>query len=99
VFFHDVRPLIADATRPSPYPSIYGGYLDSQRAITHEGWKLIVYPAGPVELLFHVAEDPLEEHDLARDPAQADRIADLRTRLAALGASLNDPLPGAGTRR
>jgi arylsulfatase A-like enzyme len=36
VFFHDVRPLIADATAPSPYPSISGSYLDKQRAITHD---------------------------------------------------------------
>lgn len=97
MFFHDVRPLIADASALSPYPSIYGSYLDTQRAITHDGWKLIVHPAGPVELLLHVAEDPLEEHDLASDPAQAARIADLRTRLAAVGAGLDDPLPGAGT--
>jgi len=37
--------------------------------------------------LFHITEDPQEEKDLAKDPAQASRIAEMRARLAELKAA------------
>ena len=36
---------------------------------------------------FHVEADPFEENDLARDPAQSDRLADMRKRFNELKTS------------
>lgn len=60
------------------------------RWILRDGWKLIVprderpwgrYVEEPV--LFHVAEDPWEERDLAADPEQAGRLGEMRELLDA----------------
>ncbi|MEM7387986.1 MAG: sulfatase-like hydrolase/transferase [Verrucomicrobiota bacterium] len=44
----------------SPYPSIYGAYIDFQRMIQKGDLKLIVYPKIKKTLLFNLKEDPLE---------------------------------------
>jgi arylsulfatase A-like enzyme len=55
-------------------------------------YKLIVYPAIGRTLLFNLKEDPLEEHDLAGDPAQAGRIEELMGMLARLQTETGDTL-------
>lgn len=92
VFFHSLLPLLSGEQKQSSYASIYGGYLQLQRAITHDGWKLIVYPKAGVARLYHVADDPQEMHDLASDPQQAQRKADLFARLVKLQRELKDKL-------
>ena len=44
-------------------------------------WRYIYYPAGGGEQLFHLAEDPAEQHNLAADPAYAGIRRDLRDEL------------------
>jgi len=61
---------------------ILGSYKDLQRMIRTEGWKLIWYPQIDKMQLFEVAKDPLEMSDLANDPAQAQRLAELSAKLA-----------------
>ncbi|NNC89270.1 MAG: sulfatase-like hydrolase/transferase [Akkermansiaceae bacterium] len=57
--------------------AIYGAYLDKQRSITSDGYKLIIYPAAKVRRLYHVAEDPHELKDLlAEDASGAEEKAD-----------------------
>lgn len=90
VFFHSLLPLLRGEQQQSPYESIYGGYLGLQRAITHDGWKLIAYPQARVLRLYHLAEDPLEMNDLADDPQHAPRRAALFERLLTLQQGLND---------
>jgi choline-sulfatase len=92
VFFHSLLPLLSGEQKRSPYDSIYGGYLELQRAITHDGWKLIAYPKAGVVRLYHVADDPQEMHDLASDPQQAQRKTDLFERLVKLQRELGDKL-------
>lgn len=46
------------------YGSIYGGYLKSQRSVTKDGWKLLLYPNVPKALLFDLSNDPLEMNDV-----------------------------------
>lgn len=47
------------------YEAIYGGYLQSQRSVIQDGFKLILYPKVPKALLFDLEEDPLEMNDLS----------------------------------
>ncbi len=44
---------------------IYSAYLEgAQRALTKDGYKLILYPGGKVARLYHLTKDPLEMDDL-----------------------------------
>ena len=90
VEFQSVRPLLEG--KGTGLESVYGAYLDLQRAVIDDGWKLILYPKAKVARLYHVANDPLEMRDLAGDPAQTDRKKALFTRLLELQNELGDPL-------
>jgi choline-sulfatase len=92
VFFNSVVPMIKSPQQASPYDSIYSSYLALQRSITHDGWKLMVYPKANVMRLYHLAQDPLEMNDLASDQAHAATKADLLKRLIALSKNLGDEL-------
>ncbi len=92
VFFHSLLPLLRGEQSESPYESIYGAYLELQRSITHDGWKLIVYPRAGVLRLYHLTDDPHELSDLASSPEHADRRAMLYRRLLAMQQALGDQL-------
>ena len=92
VYFHSLRPVLAGKEDRRAYPDVYGAYLKLQRAITHDGWKLIAYPKAGVVRLYHVADDPQEMTDLAADPAHADRKKRLFDRLVKLQNELGDDL-------
>ena len=68
-------------------------YLGKQRAIRDARWKLICYPAVDVTQLFDLHADPDETRNLADDPTQRDRVADLLRRLARLQEHYGDDLP------
>ena len=76
----------------NPYESIYGSYLTLQRSITHDGWKLIIYPSARVLRLYHVQDDPDEAVDLAAEPEYADKISQLFDRFIVLQRELQDPV-------
>jgi arylsulfatase A len=67
-------------------------YRDVQRAVITPAWKLIAYPKVGRTQVFHLAEDPDERHDLAADPAVADRRAALERELLTAETSAGDPL-------
>jgi choline-sulfatase len=71
---------------------IYGAYMSQQRAVIHDGWKLIVYPDAPVARLYHLDADPQEMHDLAGDPEQAERKRTLLHQLQEEQRRLEDGL-------
>lgn len=73
VSFQSLLPIIRGQGK-SKYRSIYTAYIDFQRAVTRDGWKLLLYPKIQKIRLFHVTEDPCEMRDLAADTAQAGRI-------------------------
>ena len=64
VEFHSLAPLLSDSSRRHAYDAIYGGYLEVQRMVTHEGHKLILYPKIRRALLFDLEKDPQEMSDL-----------------------------------
>jgi arylsulfatase A-like enzyme len=51
-------------------------------ALTDGHFKYVWRPANGAEQLFHLDQDPREEHDLARDPAQRGAVEQWRARLA-----------------
>jgi arylsulfatase A-like enzyme len=88
--FQSVRPLLAGET--GGLDAVYAAYMDTQRAVIHDGWKLILYPEAKVAKLFHLAEDPQEMKDLAADPAMADRKKALFAKFRELQKRYDDKL-------
>lgn len=74
------------------YPAIYGSYMDLQRMIRDEQYKLIVYPHIKKIRLFNIQEDPYEIHDLAEDPEQKEIVKSLFKQLLELCNQMNDTL-------
>ena len=52
-------------------------YKDVQRAVRDKHWKLIRYPQIDKTQLFDLQADPYEINNLASQPAQAGKIAEL----------------------
>ena len=92
VEFHSLLPLARGESTEATANPVYGAYLDAQRMVIEDGWKLIAYPAAKAVRLYHLSEDPQEMHDLAEDPAQAKRIKTLFASLRRLQADLDDEL-------
>ncbi len=92
VWFRSLLPLIRGETDESPHGAIYGAYLEVQRAITDDGYKLILYPKAHKARLFALQSDPNEMHDLADDPDQMPRMRRLFARLRELQNELSDTL-------
>jgi len=74
-------------------PELLLAYRDKQRAIRDARWKLIRYPEVNVMQLFDLQTDPDERVNLAGNPEQSERVADLEARLSRLQRSLGDDLP------
>ncbi len=77
---------------PAPYDGIYGAYLNLQRMITLDGYKLILYPSIQRMRLYHLARDPAELIDLADDVAYRPVARRLFVRLMQLQAETADTL-------
>jgi len=91
VQFKSLMPLVRGETS-KPHDAIYGGYLDAQRSIKQDGYKLLLYPKISKVRLYHVAEDPDEMNDLADDPRQRPLIKELFARLLELQKETGDAL-------
>jgi choline-sulfatase len=74
------------------YPAIYGAYTGTQRMITAEGWKLVLYPKIKKTLLFNLKNDPHEITDLAGNPEHGPRISAMKKTLIELQAAVGDNL-------
>ena len=83
-------PLLRGKAKKHAYDAIYGAYLDAQRSVTMDGYKLILYPSLQKKRLYNIIEDPLEMKDLAHDPKQEKRIATLYRRLIELQKEMDD---------
>jgi len=92
VEFHSLKSFIDGSRKESYYSAMYAAYMDLQRMIRADDYKLIVYPKSGVVKLYHLAEDPLELNDLASEPGQASRINGLYIQLKALMSEMGDTL-------
>ena len=61
-------------------------FIPSSEALVRKDWKYFYWPDFQREQLFDMTADPMEENDLAADPAHAERLAEMRNRFAELKA-------------
>ncbi|MGI9545567.1 MAG: sulfatase/phosphatase domain-containing protein [Cyclobacteriaceae bacterium] len=92
VEFNSLMGMVRGEQEQGPYDAIYGGYIDWQRMIRKDGFKLIVYPKIEKVLLFDLGKDPKEMTDLATDPAYQDQVKLMFEQLIQLQKQLNDQL-------
>ena len=92
VDFNSLLPLIKNAKQRSPYKSVYGAYLQLQRSVIHDGWKLILYPKIKTARLYNLEKDPQEMHDLANEAERLQVQKNLFARLLALQKENGDAL-------
>lgn len=91
VEFPSLVPLLTGATRRMR-DAVYGAFLDRQRSVRTERWKLVRTPHEGRVQLFDLKSDPWERKDLSGDPRQAARVAELDARLRRLMSEMGDPL-------
>ncbi|MBP7141328.1 MAG: sulfatase-like hydrolase/transferase [Opitutaceae bacterium] len=90
VYFRSVLPLMSESG--GEQPDIYAAYRESQRALIHGSFKLIVYPAGRVFRLYQLEKDPDETNDLAKDATYRSKARELFDRLLEQQRNLGDTL-------
>ena len=91
VDFTSLLPLI-HGEKTQSYNAIYNCYLDLQRSITEDGFKLMVYPKANRVKLFDLTNDPMEMNDLSADPAHAGKKQQLFATLQKWQAKVGDKL-------
>lgn len=94
VEFESLRPLLSGQTDTSELAreGVYSAYVKTQRSLSHDGWKLILYPAIEQYRLYHTAEDPDEIDDLAGRDDLLPRARRLYRRLIAWQQRTGDEL-------
>lgn len=92
VEFNSLRPFIEGENTISAYPEIYGAYMDLQRMIRVDDYKLIVYPKAGVIKLFDLINDPAEKHNLAGASGELDRVRSMFRQLQDLQVQMGDTL-------
>ena len=92
VEFTSVMPVARGETDKHAYDAIYGAYLQLQRSVTMDGYKLIVYPKAARTRLYNLLEDPLERKDLANDQEHKKTKQKLFRRLLELQEQMGDEL-------
>ena len=71
---------------------VYGAYMNLQRMIRKDGYKLIVYPEVPRILLYDLKADPHEINNLSDSDVYRDRIGNLWHDLKQVQADMHDSL-------
>jgi arylsulfatase A-like enzyme len=92
VQFNSFLDIIKGERQKSHYPAIYGAYIDFQRMIRKDGFKLLVYPNIDKVLLFDMKNDPNEMTDLADDPQYHNKVQSLFKNLIDLQKTMDDTL-------
>jgi arylsulfatase A-like enzyme len=92
VEFNSLLPLAKGEQTKSNYDAVYGAYIDVQRMIRKNGYKLIVYPRADKVLLFDLNKDPLEMNDISEKPENAAKVKELFADLLKLQKDMDDQL-------
>ena len=83
-------PALKDAAQPLPDRTIYIAMKNGNQSLRYGNWKLIA-PKGKAPLLFNIANDPYEAHDLAT--SHPDKIVELQKLREEQHAKDNPKLP------
>ena len=75
--FTSLLPAITDPVLPGPYYSIYGAYMNLQRMIRTDRYKLIFYPNAGIYRLYDMINDRDELIDIAGNPDNINIIMEL----------------------
>ena len=92
VFFNSFMDLVNGSRTKSHYDAIYNGYVDLQRMIRKDEYKLIVYPKIEKVLLFDLENDPEEMNDLSENPEHKSKVDQLFLDLMKLQKDMGDGL-------
>ncbi|MEM9986271.1 MAG: sulfatase-like hydrolase/transferase, partial [Bacteroidota bacterium] len=92
VEFESVLSLAQQKADAVPREEIYGGYINYQRMIRRGQDKLIIFPAAEKILLFDLATDPEEQHDLAEAPENQEKVKQLFQDLIKMQKKMGDTL-------
>ena len=87
---HDVSPQVLDAVRQTEIRlGFLGDLLDvaARGKVGPDDFGVPLLGGTKLEQLFDLKADPREENDLAADPAQADRLKEMRERFNELKAA------------
>jgi arylsulfatase A-like enzyme len=76
-----LRPLIEGTANKADWQQAYGEFfaqrfMFTQRIVWRGDWKYVFSPGG-LDELYHLSEDPYEEHNLAEDPQHHDRLIEM----------------------
>ncbi len=90
----DIAPLYLAASRPEWRTEFFyehaiikdKTFIPASEALVRKDWKFFFWPDFDTEQLFNLTVDSIEEHDLVADPAQKDRLAEMRARFRELKA-------------
>jgi arylsulfatase A-like enzyme len=90
----DIAPLYLAKEKPEwrseflyEHPIFAGGRIPESLALVRKDWKYFYWPEKKIEQLFDLTNDPMEETDLAGDPRQEARLAEMRQRFSELKKS------------
>jgi arylsulfatase A-like enzyme len=92
VEFNSFLDIVHGKTKKSHYNAIYGAYIDHQRMIRKDGYKLLVYPRIDKVLLFDLERDPKEMNNLADDAQHTDLVKGMFKDLLDLQKDMGDEL-------
>ncbi|WPJ97284.1 sulfatase-like hydrolase/transferase [Coraliomargarita algicola] len=88
----DLSPVI-QGEQPKVRDTLFTAYIDGQRSIRDERWKLIRYPLINKTQLFDLEADPYELNDLSTNPEHEGRIAELSALLETTRKGYGDTDP------
>ena len=92
VEFNSFKDIIDGKNQKGHYDAVYGAYVNFQRMIRKDGFKLLVYPKINKVLLFDLKNDPEEMNDLAEKAEYADKIKGMFKELIDLQKTMGDEL-------
>jgi arylsulfatase A-like enzyme len=92
VDFNSILELARGTQNQSSYNSVYGSYINFQRMIRKDGYKLVLYPKAKKVLLYNVHEDPWEMNDLSSRPEFNEKKKMLFKELTSQQKIMNDTL-------
>ncbi len=91
VQFQSLLPMLKE-NKKGGLDAVYGAYVDFQRAVTAQGYKLLLFPKIKKAQLFNMTSDPEEMNDISGKPDSPARMKKLFSRLLQLQKEAGDSL-------